>query len=98
MLYTGGGGTVNFFPRICIDLTSVPGRCWGSGPLESLASAAPAVGDLEIWVRGWLLVLAKGFLRALKMVPFDRPYTTFYWSGIVNKALSCIVFELFDVE
>jgi len=32
------------------------------------------------------------------MAPFDRPYTTFYWSAIVNIALSCTVFELFDVE
>jgi len=27
------------------------------------------------------------------MAPFDRPYTTFYWSAIVNIALSCTVFE-----
>jgi len=33
----------------------------------------------------------------LKMVQFDRSYTTFYWSPIVNIALSCTVFELFDV-
>jgi len=32
------------------------------------------------------------------MAPFDRPYTTFYWSAIVNIALSCTVFKLFDVE
>ena len=32
------------------------------------------------------------------MAPFDRPYATFYWSAIVNIALSCIIFELFDVE
>ena len=32
------------------------------------------------------------------MAPFDRPYMTFYWSAIVNIALSCTVFELFDVE
>jgi len=32
------------------------------------------------------------------MVPFDRPYTTFYWSESINIALSCTVFELFDVE
>ena len=36
--------------------------------------------------------------RSLKMAPFDRPYTTFYWSNIVNIALSGTVFELFDVE
>jgi len=32
------------------------------------------------------------------MVPFDRPYTTFYWSAIVNIAVSATVFELFDVD
>jgi len=46
--------------------------------------------DLENWVRGCS--------RSLKMAPFDRPYTTFYWSAIVNIALSGTVFELFDVE
>jgi len=35
---------------------------------------------------------------SLKMSPFDRPHATFYWSAIVNIALSCTVFELFDVE
>jgi len=45
--------------------------------------------DLENWVRGCS--------RSLKLAPFDRPYTTFYWSAIVNIALSCTVFELFDV-
>jgi len=32
------------------------------------------------------------------MAPFDRPYATFYYSAIVNIALSGTVFELFDVE
>ena len=32
------------------------------------------------------------------MGPFDTPYTTFYWSTIVNIALSATVFELFNVE
>ena len=36
--------------------------------------------DLEIWV--W------GRSRSLKMAQFDRPYATFYWSAIVNIALS----------
>jgi len=46
--------------------------------------------DLENQVRGRS--------RSLKMAPFGRPYATFYWSAIVNIALSCTVFELFDVE
>jgi len=32
------------------------------------------------------------------MARFDRPYATFYWSAIVNIALSCSIFELFDVK
>jgi len=32
------------------------------------------------------------------MAPFDRPYATFYWSAIVNIALSRTVFDFFDVE
>ena len=32
------------------------------------------------------------------MAPFNRPYTTFYWSTIVSIALSGTVFELLDVE
>ena len=46
--------------------------------------------DLGNWVRDRS--------RSLKMVPFDRPYATFYWSAIENIALSCTIFELFDVE
>jgi len=40
----------------------------------------------------------RGRSRSLKMAPFDRPHATFYWSAIVNIALSCTIFELFDVE
>ena len=32
------------------------------------------------------------------MAPFDKPYATFYWSAIVNIAVSCTIFELFNVE
>jgi len=32
------------------------------------------------------------------MAPFDRSRATFYWSAVVNIALSGAVFELFDVE
>ena len=46
--------------------------------------------DLENQVRGRS--------RSLKMAPFDIPYATFYWSVIVNIAVSCAIFELFDVE
>lgn len=36
--------------------------------------------------------------KSLKMAPFDRPYATFYWSAIVNIALSCTIFMFFNVE
>jgi len=36
--------------------------------------------------------------RSMKMAPFDRSYATFYWSAIVNIALSCTIFEFTDVE
>ena len=32
---------------------------------------------------------ARGRSRSFKKAPFDRPYATFYWSAIVNIALSC---------
>jgi len=32
------------------------------------------------------------------MGPFDSSYATFYWTAIVNIALSCAVFELVDIE
>jgi len=40
----------------------------------------------------------RGRSRSLKMAPLDRPHATFYRSAIVNIALSCTIFELFDVE
>jgi len=46
--------------------------------------------DLENWIRG--------YSRSLKMAPFDWSYTIFYWSAVVNIALSCTFSELFDVE
>jgi len=46
--------------------------------------------DFESWV--W------SRSRSLTMVQFDRPCMTFYWSAVVTIALSCTIFELFDVE
>jgi len=40
----------------------------------------------------------RGRSRSSEMAPFDRSYTTFYWSAIVYKALSGTVFALLDVE
>jgi len=60
-----------------------------------------AVYECEIFnVTKWrdLENQVRGRSRSLKMAPFDRPYATFYWSGIVNIALSCTIFEFFDVK
>jgi len=51
-------------------------------------------------IKEWpdLEILVCGRSRSLKMARFDRPCMTIYWSAIVTIALSCTVFELFDVE
>ena len=61
----------------------------------SLVTVAVYVAVCEIFnVKEWsdLKNQVKGRSRSLKMAPFDRPHTTFYWSAIVNIALSCTVF------
>jgi len=67
----------------------------------SIATIAVSVAVCEIFnVKGWrdLENQVRGRSRSLKVTSFDRPYATFYWSAIVNIALSCAMFELFDVE
>jgi len=69
----------------------------------SIVAMAVSVAVCEIFnVKEWrdFENQVRGRSRSLKMAPFDRPYATFYWSGIVNihVALSCIIFEFFDVE
>ena len=67
----------------------------------SIVTMAVSVAVCEIFsVKEWrnLEYQVRGRSRSLKMAPFDRPYATFYWSAIVNIALSCTIFELFDVE
>jgi len=62
---------------------------------------AVSVAVFEIFsVKEWrdLENQVRGRSRSLKMAPFDRPHATFYWSSTVNIALSCTIFELFDVE
>ena len=51
-------------------------------------------------VKEWrdLETRGRGLSRSLKMAPFDRPSTTFYWSAIVSIAICCTIFKLFDVE
>ena len=67
----------------------------------SIVTMAVSVAVCEIFsVKEWrdLENQVSGRSRSLKMAPFDRPHATFYWSAIVNIALSCTIFELFDVE
>jgi len=65
----------------------------------SIVTMAMYVAICEIFsVKEWhgLENQARSHSRSMKMAPFDRPYVTFYWSAIVNIALSCTI--LFDVE
>jgi len=69
----------------------------------SIVTMAVSVAVCEIFsVKEWRdlenQVEVRGRSRSVKTAPFDRPYATFYWSAIVNIALSCAVFELVDVE
>ena len=62
---------------------------------------AVSVAVCEIFsVKEWrdLENQVRGRSRSLKMTPFDRPYATFCWSAIVNIALSCTIFQLFDIQ
>ena len=79
-------------------------------PFESLCtvSYSPSIVTMAVClaiskifsVKKWrdLENQVRGRSRSLNIAPFDRPYATFYWSAIVNIALSCTIFELFDVE
>jgi len=67
----------------------------------SIVIMAVSLAITEIFsVKEWrdLTKQVRGRSMSLKMAPFDRPYATFYWSAIVNIAVSCTVFEFFDVE
>jgi len=66
----------------------------------SIVTMAVSVAVCEIFsVKEWrdLVNQVRDRSRSLKMAPFDRPHAIFYWSAIVNIALSCTIFELFDV-
>ena len=69
--------------------------------LLSIVTMAVSVAVCEIFsVKEWcdLENQVTGHSRSLKMAPFDRPYATFHSLAIVNTALSCTIFEFFDVE
>jgi len=54
------------------------------------------ISSIKVWHD--LEKLVTGRSVSLKVVPFDRPHTTFYWSAVVTIALSCTIFELFGIE
>jgi len=67
----------------------------------SIVIMAVSVAVCEIfYIKEWrdLENQVRGRSKSLKMAPFDRPYATCYWSAIANIALSCTIFEFFDVE
>jgi len=68
---------------------------------HSIVTVAVSVAVCDIFnVKEWrdLENQVRGRSRSFKMAPFDRPYATSYWSAIVNIALYCTIFELFDVK
>ena len=40
----------------------------------------------------------RGRSRSLKMAPFDRSYTTFYWSAIVSIVVCCTIFKFLTLN
>ena len=67
----------------------------------SIVTVVVSVAVCEIFsVKEWrdLENQVMGRSRSFKMAPFDKPYASFYWSAILNIALSCTMFELFDVK
>ena len=64
-------------------------------------SVRPTVSEIGLLsIKEWrdLETGCRDCSRSLKTALFDEPHSTFYWSAIVNIALSCTVFELFAVE
>jgi len=65
---------------------------------HSIVTVAVSVAVCEIFsVKEWcdLKNQVRGHSRSMKMAP---SYATFYWSAIVNIALSYTIVEFFDVE
>ena len=62
----------------------------------SIVTVAVSVAVCEIFsVKKWrdLENQVRGSFRVIENAPFDRPYAIFYWSVIVNIALTCTIFS-----
>jgi len=85
-----------------VSLKLVPFESLGAVSYSlSIVTVAVSVAVCEIFsVKEWrdLESQVRGRSRSLKVAQFDRPYATFYRSAIVNIALSCTIFDFFDVE
>ena len=85
-----------------MSLKLVPFRSLGtvsySPSIVTVAVSVAVCETFSVKERHDLENQVRGRSRSLHMAPFDRPYATFYWSAIVNIALSCTIFEFFDVE
>jgi len=76
-----------------IEISAI--RKLGCGFLFAFYSNYGRIAVCEIFsVKEWrdLENQVRGRSRSLEVAPFDRPYATFY------IALSCTIFELFDVK
>jgi len=62
----------------------------------SVCRTVSEIFSIKEW--GDLESVGRGRSRSLKMAPFDRPHTTFYWLAIVSIAVCCTIFKLFDIE
>jgi len=86
-----------------VSLKLVPFEILGAVSYSpSIVTVAVSVAVCETFsVKEWrdLENKVRGRSRSLKMAPFDRPLCDFLLVGHCKyRALSCTIFELFDVE
>ena len=60
--------------------------------IETMSASRTVSEIFSVKEQRYLETGGRGRSRSLKMTPFDRSYTTFYWSVIVSIALYCTIF------